>query len=208
MEVSERIRQFRKAGKISQERLAEALGVTRQAVSKWESGQSEPDVDRLVAISAVFGVTVDDLLTGAPPDAEAKAKRKRKAPADGIITGDTVRALAALQQTDTQVETPSVPATAFSAEVNDPVVEMPIFTAVESGAERDIINSEPQDEPRPFNPFIPLDDVFTPEEVEFETPVSDDSVMKMLAIGAAAGVVALVGVSALLRFLFPKRKKG
>ena len=54
-----------KAG-LSQEKLAEKLGVSRQAVSKWETGQSTPDVDKLMALSRLYGVPVDSLLGLAP----------------------------------------------------------------------------------------------------------------------------------------------
>lgn len=67
MNLSDRIQQLRKARGLSQEELSAHLNVSRQAVSKWESGQSLPDLDRIVALSAFFGVTTDYLLTGAAP---------------------------------------------------------------------------------------------------------------------------------------------
>lgn len=51
---------------ISQETLAESVGVSRQAVTKWESGESLPELENLVAIAHFFGVTVDSLLRPAP----------------------------------------------------------------------------------------------------------------------------------------------
>ena len=50
----------RKAG-LSQEQLAERLAVTRQTISKWEGGHSVPDLEKLQAMAAVFGVTLDEL---------------------------------------------------------------------------------------------------------------------------------------------------
>lgn len=50
----------RKAG-LSQEQLAERLEVTRQTISKWEGGHSVPDLEKLQAMAAVFGVTLDEL---------------------------------------------------------------------------------------------------------------------------------------------------
>lgn len=73
MNLSERIQELRKARGLSQEELAEALGVSRQAVSKWESGQSSPDLDKIVQLSEYFGVSTDHLLKGAellPADTE------------------------------------------------------------------------------------------------------------------------------------------
>jgi len=53
---------LRKKRNMSQEQLAEVLGVTRQAVSKWEAGQSTPDVEKLVQLSELFQVPVDQIL--------------------------------------------------------------------------------------------------------------------------------------------------
>lgn len=64
MKVAERIQALRKAEGISQEELADKLGVSRQAVSKWESGQSCPDLDKILLLSTCFGVTTDYLLKG------------------------------------------------------------------------------------------------------------------------------------------------
>lgn len=64
MNIYERIQQLRKSHNLSQEQLAERLGVSRQAVSKWESRQSLPDIDKIIAISEYFSVSCDWLLTG------------------------------------------------------------------------------------------------------------------------------------------------
>ena len=64
MNLSDRIQNLRKTKGLSQEELAEALGVSRQAVSKWESGQSSPDLDKIVQLSEYFGVSTDHLLKG------------------------------------------------------------------------------------------------------------------------------------------------
>lgn len=68
----ENLVQLRKKSNISQEQLAQMLNVTRQAVSKWESGQSMPDVEKLVSMSRFFGVTTDQLIFG------GKAPEKKK----------------------------------------------------------------------------------------------------------------------------------
>ena len=60
----ERLYQLRRERGISQEELANIVGVSRQAVQKWESGASQPNMDNLVAISEYFGVTLDYLLKG------------------------------------------------------------------------------------------------------------------------------------------------
>ena len=64
MSFEERLYQLRRERGISQEELANIVGVSRQAVQKWESGASQPNMDNLIAISEYFGVTLDYLLRG------------------------------------------------------------------------------------------------------------------------------------------------
>ena len=67
MNLADRIQDLRKRRGLSQEELADKLGVSRQAVSKWESGQSTPDIERIILMSEFFEVTTDCLLKGAEP---------------------------------------------------------------------------------------------------------------------------------------------
>ena len=62
MILSEKIIMLRKKYGWSQEELAERLDISRQSVSKWESGASIPDLERIVSMSQLFGVTTDYLL--------------------------------------------------------------------------------------------------------------------------------------------------
>ncbi len=62
MSISEKITNLRKEKGLSQEAFAEALGVSRQSVSKWESGSALPDTDKIIAMSELFGVSTDYLL--------------------------------------------------------------------------------------------------------------------------------------------------
>lgn len=64
MNISDRIQSLRKTKGISQEQLADELGVSRQAVSKWESGQSMPDIEKIILMSEYFKITTDYLLKG------------------------------------------------------------------------------------------------------------------------------------------------
>lgn len=57
-----RLAQYRKQNGFSQETLAEKLGLSRQAISKWERGESAPDTSNLIALSRIYGVTIDELL--------------------------------------------------------------------------------------------------------------------------------------------------
>ena len=67
MNMADRIQYLRKSKGISQEELADKVGVSRQAVSKWESEQSTPDVEKIILLSDLFDVTTDYLLKGIEP---------------------------------------------------------------------------------------------------------------------------------------------
>ena len=73
-EFGERIYNLRKKSGLSQEEFADKLGVSRQAVSKWETGQSVPDSEKAAAIGAFFGVSLDWLINGAETSAPASAE--------------------------------------------------------------------------------------------------------------------------------------
>lgn len=62
LNLSEKLQILRKKNGLSQEELAERLGISRQAVSKWESGQSAPDLNKLIIISELYNVTIDNLV--------------------------------------------------------------------------------------------------------------------------------------------------
>ena len=62
MKLHEKIISYRKKSGLSQEGLAEKIGVSRQAVSKWETGEALPEVTKLKTLAETFGVTVDFLL--------------------------------------------------------------------------------------------------------------------------------------------------
>ena len=71
MNMADRIQTLRKSKGISQEELADKIGVSRQAVSKWESEQSSPDIEKIILLSDYFDVTTDYLLKGIEPIADA-----------------------------------------------------------------------------------------------------------------------------------------
>ena len=62
IEIANRLVQLRKAHGLSQEELAARLGLSRQAVSKWERAEASPDTDNLILLSRVYGVSIDELL--------------------------------------------------------------------------------------------------------------------------------------------------
>lgn len=59
MNFAEKIFTLRKSNDLTQKQLAEKLNVSRQSISKWESGQSTPELEKIVAMSQIFGVTTD-----------------------------------------------------------------------------------------------------------------------------------------------------
>lgn len=82
--LSEKIYTLRRKNGLSQEQLAEKIGVSRQAISKWEGGLSVPELEKLKALSECFQVTIDELTgnqaAGAPSDG---GKQEEETPAPG-----------------------------------------------------------------------------------------------------------------------------
>ena len=78
MEFHEKLQELRKQKGLTQEELAEALYVSRTAISKWESGRGYPSIDSLKAISAFFSVTIDALLSGDEVLTIAEEDRRQK----------------------------------------------------------------------------------------------------------------------------------
>ena len=84
MNIADRIQSLRKIKGVSQEELADKIGVTRQAVSKWESEQSTPDIEKVILLSDYFDVTTDYLLKGIESVDNSKVK-KNMAPIFNIV---------------------------------------------------------------------------------------------------------------------------
>ena len=70
MEFNNKLYELRKQKGLSQEELAGRLNVSRQTISKWEVGESAPDMDNLVSISELFGVSLDELVLDKTPEKE------------------------------------------------------------------------------------------------------------------------------------------
>lgn len=88
MILADKITALRKKAGWSQEELAEQLSVTRQSVSKWEGAQSVPDMDKVVQMSRLFGVTTDFLLKDELSEEEdCTRENKAKSPVVGAVSG-------------------------------------------------------------------------------------------------------------------------
>ena len=79
--LSEKIYSLRRKNGLSQEQLAEKIGVSRQAVSKWEGGLSTPELDKLRALSECFQITMDELTGNQTIHGSGDADREEQAPA-------------------------------------------------------------------------------------------------------------------------------
>ena len=86
MNLSEKILYCRKKAMLSQEALAERIGVSRQAVSKWETGEAVPEVTKLLGLAQTFGVSTDWLLSEDDPAPEAPAEPMKSAPPESTHT--------------------------------------------------------------------------------------------------------------------------
>ncbi len=81
IKIADRLVELRKANKLSQEALAEKLGLSRQAISKWERAETSPDTDNLIALAELYGITLDELLGNSPAEAKkTQEPQKEKQP--------------------------------------------------------------------------------------------------------------------------------
>lgn len=87
MTLGERIAYYRGKLGLSQGELAEQLGVSRQAVSKWETDAGLPDLERLIALSRLYHITLDELVKGEAPEETVEAPEE--VPVDAIIAKPT-----------------------------------------------------------------------------------------------------------------------
>jgi transcriptional regulator with XRE-family HTH domain len=79
IEIANRLYEYRKQNNLSQEELAQQIGVSRQAVSKWERAESSPDTDNLIELAKLYGVSLDELLfTNEPTRKGEKEEDKSK----------------------------------------------------------------------------------------------------------------------------------
>ena len=70
IEIANRLVTLRKKNGLSQEELADRIGISRQAVSKWERAESSPDTDNLIALARLYNVSLDELLESSPESLE------------------------------------------------------------------------------------------------------------------------------------------
>ena len=88
IETANRLVEYRKKHNLSQEDVAEKIGVSRQAVSKWERAEASPDTDNLIALARLYQISLDELILGNEPegDAEPGSESEPEAPGKVIVT--------------------------------------------------------------------------------------------------------------------------
>lgn len=88
IKLADRLVTLRKENKLSQEALAEKLGLSRQAISKWERAEASPDTDNLIALAALYGISLDELLGNEPVKTEKEEPTEEKTRTDAQIKGE------------------------------------------------------------------------------------------------------------------------
>ena len=109
MNISERIASLRISNGLSQEAFAEKLGVSRQAVSKWETGASMPETEKILLMSELFGVSTDVLLKGEPEN-QPEIETPDAPQAEDEIPAETQPEAPAPEALATEAEDPAEPA--------------------------------------------------------------------------------------------------
>ena len=89
IEIANKLVKLRKQAGLSQEELADKLGLSRQAVSKWERAEASPDTDNLICLAKLYGVSLDELLS-TEDDAETIIKEQIKKDEDEPKKGKTI----------------------------------------------------------------------------------------------------------------------
>ena len=136
MTFKEKLVVLRKIKHLTQDEFASAVGVSRQAVYKWESGQSYPEVQKLIEMKMLFGISIDDLLDDTFEIELPKKKRKKRTPKvaqENAEAAPVVEAPKAAPVAAPVVEAPKaepVAAPVVEEVKAEPVVEAPVVEEV------------------------------------------------------------------------------
>ena len=99
MNLGENIYRLRTQRNLSQEDFAAALEVSRQSVSKWENGTAVPELEKLIKMSQLFGITLDELATGKQTEVPPVEKPKTEVPPSPVSTPPTPKQPQSITQT-------------------------------------------------------------------------------------------------------------
>ena len=134
MTFKEKLVNLRKIKGITQDEFAKAVGVSRQAVYKWESGQSYPEVTKLLEIKLLFGISIDDLLDESyEVKLPEKKRRRNKDTVKETLTPPTA-VDEQIMAAEVKAEETVAPEASVSEEVSEPVIA-PRETATEEKKE-------------------------------------------------------------------------
>lgn len=195
MTFREKIVRLRKMKSLTQDEFATAVGVSRQAVYKWESGQSYPEVLKLIEIKMLFGISIDDLLDDTYEIEMPEKKKKRISRADkNRIEAEVIareEEIASATDTETAVEgenesvIPDTVSEISEAEVNEvpaEITESPVEEAIEeavaeTAAEETIETTEAEPVAEVKEPVVEAEPAFTEvsEENTTEPAVTENA---------------------------------
>lgn len=135
MTFKEKLVKLRKLKGLTQDEFAKAVGVSRQAVYKWESGQSYPEVSKLLEMKVLFAISIDDLLDDSY-EVIVPEKKKRKKASKAVIAENTV----------TEILTPPE---ASEVEIKEePVTEKVTATAAPEAEKEEVLKEKINEEAR------------------------------------------------------------
>lgn len=167
MTFSEKLVRLRKIRGLTQDELASAVGVSRQAVYKWECGQSYPEVSKLLEIKILFGISIDDLLDDSYEiPLPEKKKRKRSTKARDVAPG--------AKSVHAPVDAANIPVTIPDLSESRPVYSEPQEPAA-------VEKTEPAQESTYAEPSHESVSEEKPEEAPAEVPASEPYVSEPAA---------------------------
>ena len=177
MTFKEKLVILRKSKGLTQDELASAVGVSRQAVYKWESGQSYPEVPKLLEIKHLFNISIDELLDdNYDIPLPEKKKRKRALKAESAPKVATPKAAPAPKAEPVVVETPAPKAEEVPVIVAEPEVEPVTFVETPAPKAEPVpaVVSAPTIEPAPVAAPAPkIDTVPAPTAEELSATKID-----------------------------------
>lgn len=174
IETATRLYEYRKAHGYSQEELAAKIGVSRQAISKWERSESSPDTDNLIALAQLYGVSLDTLLMG--EEEPAKKPETDNVSEDNDGNNDNVN-----NETESEVAENETENTADDAQEETPDNENP--TQQDQPQNNFAYNSNTENAQNYSN---------TPANVTYYAPPYSPASKKKLSKGAKIGIIAAV----------------
>lgn len=175
IEIANRMVQLRKKQGLSQEELAEKLGISRQAVSKWERAESSPDTDNLILLARLYQISLDDLLK-----------------TDGPVENRDPEGIVGEKEEKISLELPKVPdqeetsAAESSQKGAQPSLKMPSEESVKEAAERlqkqaeqmrnerANFNGENTEPSQPQQPAEKSEPDFSQESVAYSNPIPEE----------------------------------